>query len=273
MIGFTSRTFKTAIAKGVTTLSEVISWAAAQRFPWLEVRDGNLALSEEELRGLKVIADGGGVRLHYAWDGTNILDPGDGEAFLRGVKNSAVFGPDTFARLTIAGRVIRDNPSRIGYSHAELDTLRERIEGRIRTAGERRVRLVFENSHEPTTAARSGEVGIHELLAAIPAMNLTFDPGNFMDREHNRSYCDAPALKRFYRENRNRLPYVHVKMTRDNIVQPTLIEDGDLEPGFYRQMLADGKLVCIELSEADELRECRRRILDARRMLTEGPVP
>ena len=129
------------------------------------------------------------------------------------------------------------------------------------------MRLVFENSHEPLSAAQSGEAGIVELLERIPSMSLTFDPGNFMDREHNRSYCAAAALERFYNENKDRLPYVHVKMTKDNIIQPGFIEDGDLAPAFYRQILTDGKLVCIELSESEELEDCRSRILGARSLL------
>ncbi len=269
MIGFTTRTFAPAIARGATTLQQVLSWAGEQEFLWMEVRDGNLSLDEGKLRELKEAANRERVRLHYAWDGTNILDAGDEALFLRGLRNSSLFGAETFVRLTIAGRVIRDDQSRTGYTKAELATLRERIGTYITRAGQHHVRLVFENSYEPLSAEETGEAGIRELLGAIPEMRLTFDPGNFMDREHNRSYCGAAELKRFYRENRDRLPYVHVKMTKDNIVQPGFISDGDLEPAFYRQILTDGKLLCIELSESDDPEDCRRRILAARRMLTE----
>ncbi len=50
------------------------------------------------------------------------------------------------------------------------------------------------------------EAGIRELLAAVPDVSLTFDPDNFMDSEHNRSWCGAAEVKRFYQENRDRLP-------------------------------------------------------------------
>ena len=263
MIGFTSRTFVGAVTRGETTLEEVIAWAVDERFPWMELRDQSLALGTGELHKLAAVAARRGIRLHYAWDGTNILDPADGQLFLRGVKNSTIFGLETFARLTIAGRLIRDNPAKAGYSPAELAMLRERIREYIRIAGEHRVRPVFENSHEPLSGS-NGEAGIRELLEEIPSMSLTFDPGNSMDREHNRSFCGADAVKRFYYDYRDRLPYVHVKMTKANIVQPGFVEDGDIEPAFYRGMLADGKLVCIELPEAADLQSCRRRILDAR---------
>jgi hypothetical protein len=56
-------------------------------------------------------------------------------------------------------------------------------------------------------------------------------------------------------------------MTKANIVQPIFLQDGDIELAFYRGMLADGKLVCIELPEAEDLESCRRRVLNARRFL------
>jgi hypothetical protein len=266
VIGFTSRTFVGAITRGETSLEEVVAWAVREHFPWMEVRDMGLSLGEGDLGRLVVAAAKGKMRLHYAWDGTNILDLADGRLFLQGVKNSTIFGQGTFVRVTIAGRVIRDDPAKTGYSQAELATLRERIGEYIKIATEHRVQPVFENSHEPLTGSR-GEAGISELLASIPSMNLTFDPGNAMDREHNRSFCSAADVRRFYREHHDRLPYVHIKMTKDNVVQPGFVEDGDIEPAFYRGILADGKLVCIELPEAEDLESCRRRILEARRFL------
>ena len=212
-------------------------------------------------------AEGAGLPLHYAWDGTNILDPADIVSFQRGVANGARFGPGTFIRITIAGRVIRDCETARGYSNAELATLRAGIQRYIEIAARRGARLVFENSHEPLTAARRGETGIRELLAAVPGMELTFDPGNFMDRKVNRSYSDAAEVKRFYREHSSRIPYVHVKMTRNNITEQTLVEDGDIEPGFFHGMIEEGKLLCIELPEVDDVESGKRRILDSRRIL------
>ncbi|HUI71715.1 MAG TPA: hypothetical protein VL354_14440, partial [Spirochaetia bacterium] len=130
-----------------------------------------------------------------------------------------------------------------------------------------RVLPVFENSHEPLTGS-GGDAGISELLDAIPSMNLTFDPGNAMDREHNRSFCSAADVSRFYGDYRDRLPYVHIKMTKDNIVQPVFVEDGDMPPAFYREMIADAKLLCIELPEAPDLESCKRRVLAARHLLS-----
>ncbi len=267
MIGFTTRTLAGAITRKEITLEKVVDWAIAERFDWLEIRDITLALGEAELGGLASTAARGNLRLHYAWDGTNILDPGDRKLFLHGVKNAAVLGPETFVRLTIAAKVIRDTPSRLGYTSAELAVLVGRIREYIGIAAERNVQPVFENSHEPLTG-RQGEAGISELLAGVPSMNITFDPGNAMDREHNRSSCSASEVKQFYRDFRDRIPYIHLKMTRSNIVLPEFVEDGDLEPAFYRQMVADRKLVCIELSEAADLQTCVSRILKARRLIT-----
>jgi len=267
MIGFTSRTFAGAIARGETTLEELVAWAVDERFPWMEVRDVSLSLDDGALRKLISAAARGDMRLHYAWDGTNILDPADRRMFLQGVKNGAIFGPGTFVRLTIAGRVIRDNAAKVGYSTEELATLREQVQEYIRIAAEHRVLPVFENSHEPLTGSGK-DAGIRELLDAIPSMNLTFDPGNAMDREHNRSFCSAADISRFYRDYRDRLPYVHIKMTKDNIVQPVFVEDGDIPPAFYREMIADGKLLCIELPEAPDLESCKRRVLAARHLLS-----
>ena len=196
-----------------------------------------------------------------------MLNPADSEAFLRGVKKGAVFGQGTFVRLTIAGQVFRDNTARQGFSNAELAALQERIRQYMKMAAEHRVLPVFENSHEPLTGS-AGAAGISELLAAVPSMNLTFDPGNAMDREHNRSFCGAADIRKFYQDYRDRLPYVHLKMTKNNIVQPGFVEDGDIPLAFYRQMIADGKLACIELPEAQDLESGTRRILHARQLLS-----
>jgi sugar phosphate isomerase/epimerase len=267
MIGFTTRTFRPCITRGDVSLGDIVRWAAGERFALVEVRDGNISLSDKELGDLKTTAESAGLPLHYAWDGTNILDPEDATLFQRGVANGARFGPGTFIRITIAGRVIRDSETARGYSRAELPMLTTGIQRYIEIAARRGVRLVFENSHEPLTAASRGETGIRELLAAVPGMEMTFDPGNFMDRKVNRSYSGAAEVKRFYRENERRIPYVHVKMTRNNTVEPTLVEDGDLDPGFFRGILADGKLLCIELPEVDDAETGKRRILDSRRIL------
>ena len=91
MIGFTSRTFVGAITRGETTLEETVAWAVSERFQWMEVRDLSLSFTGGELRGLVEAASKGNMRLHYAWDGTNILDPADGRLFLRGVRNRLLF--------------------------------------------------------------------------------------------------------------------------------------------------------------------------------------
>ncbi len=269
-IGFTSRTFASAAKKAAITLDGLIAWAAGQGFGWMEIRDTSLDLTEDALKRLCNAAAAASLRLHYAWDGTNILDPGDVEKLQRGVRNCSVFGPGTFARLTIAGHAIRDDKSRTGYRSGELQTLRERISQYVRIAQERKVRLVFENSSEPMSAAAKGEIGIRELLEAVPSMEMTFDPGNFMDRAHNRSWSTAEEIRTFYAAYSKRLPYVHVKMTRDNLVQPELIEDGDLDVGFFRRILAEGKPVCIELSEAEDLETCKQRVSSGKALLEQG---
>ncbi len=271
MIGFTSRTFAAAIAKGELSLRDAVAWAVAERFPWLELRDGALELSDGEIEELRALASRGGVRLHFAWDGTNLLDPEDRSRFEKGLRSAGLLGPGTYVRVTIAGRAIRDSAAKRGYSAGEVARLKDGIERSVRLAEERGLRLVFENSHEPLAAPGGAEAGMRELLAAVANLELAFDPGNFMDRLHNRAPCSGPEVSAFYRENSGRIPYVHVKMTKDGIVQPWLIPDGDVGPAFYRGMIQDGKLVCIELPEAEDADSCKRRILDARRMLEEPP--
>jgi hypothetical protein len=260
MIGFTTRTFRPALARGELTFADLARWAAAERFAWMEVRDIDLGLSDTELTDLLAAGERGGVRLHYAWDGTNILEPGDITVFQKGLASGARFPPGTFVRITIAGRVIRDSASARGYTPDELAALRAGIQHRMALARPLGIRLVFENSHEPLGSIR-------ELLEAVPGMELTFDPGNAMDKKNNRLPSDAAALKRFYRELAARIPYVHLKMTRGALVQPVLVTDGDIEPGFYQGMLEGGKLLCIELPEAEDAEDCRQRILASRRIL------
>ena len=56
-LGLATNTYKKVLESGELTLRELITWAAGRGFSWVEIRDADVKMSEQELLDMKELAD------------------------------------------------------------------------------------------------------------------------------------------------------------------------------------------------------------------------
>jgi sugar phosphate isomerase/epimerase len=264
LLGFTSKTFAKVMKERSVSLPGILTWAAAQGFGWVEIRDPMAEMEEKQLRELDAACDQMGLGVHYAWDGTDLLSPSDEELFKRGLRNASRFRTARYARVTIAGNVLKADPTRKGYSREEIRRISQRIAAYGHAAESSGITPVYENSYEPLNGDGQSFYGIVELLQSAKEMSLTFDPANFLNLKSPRQAPSLDTLVEFYRQFSHRIPYVHLKSVGNDGLLPTLrIQDG-LEADYIHLMWQQTKLLCIELPETDDVEKGKRDVLDAR---------
>jgi sugar phosphate isomerase/epimerase len=268
VLGLTTKTFSKAVKRGAVTWAEVIRWAAANGFGWIELRDSLADMEDDELGRLGSIARDSGLAMQYAWDGTNLLADSARSLFARGLAKASKLPGVRFCRVTIAGEVFKDDRARLGYTIDETRRISSEMVRLAEAAEGVGITLAFENSHEPLCGDGAGFLGIRELLQRIDVMNLVFDPANFLSL---RSPLRAPgwdALATFYDEFSSRIPYIHLKSAGAGGFLPSLEIRGEEEAACIHRMCGEGKLLCIELPEADEVDTGMRNVLAARDAIT-----
>jgi len=268
VLGLTTRTFSKVVKRGAVTYEGIIQWAAANGFGWVELRDSRADMDDDDLRRLGSIASESGLALQYAWDGTNLLADSSDGLFARGLSKASQLHGARFCRVTIAGKVFRENRARLGYTLEEVRRISSTVGQQVGAAEGRGITLVFENSHEPLRGDGRRFLGIRELLQQIEVMNLAFDPANFLNLKPPLMTPGWDALGSFYEEFSRRIPYVHLKSAGGGGFLPTLEIRDENEARCIGRMCREGKLICIELPEMDDLETATRNILAAREAIT-----
>ena len=272
-VGLTTKTFSKVIKSGAITLEGVIRWAAANGFGWVELRDSRLVLEDVDLRKLGSIASDSGLPLQYAWDGTNLLADSSHSLFARGLSKASQLPGARFCRVTIAGQVFKEDPARLGYTLDEAYRISCEVAREVRAAARYGIALVFENSHEPLRGDGAQCLGIRELLLQIHDMNLAFDPANFLSLKPPLRAPGWETLRSFYDEFSRRIPYVHLKSAGPGGFLPTMEIRSEREAACVYRMYREGKLICIELPEVDDVDTGARNILAAREAITRAKEP
>jgi sugar phosphate isomerase/epimerase len=268
-IGFTSKTFAPFLARGLCSLDDLVRWAAEIGFDWMELRDSRADSEPKELERLKRVAAQSGLLLHYAWDGTNVLDRGDRELFTRGLAKAGIFGEGVYSRITIAGKVIKDSKLKVGYSRGEYDEICRILAVYIREAAAAGVSLVFENSHEPIVGDGATYWGIQELLDGVPSMRLAFDPANALNEAGVHMRLGWSDMLAFYRKNGGRIPYSHIKSIRGGKILHELMITETAERECLRCIMREVAYGCLELPEFENFDLCRETLIGARRALSD----
>jgi sugar phosphate isomerase/epimerase len=267
LLGFTSRTFAKVMREGSVSLTGILTWAAAQGFGWVEIRDPMAEMDEKQLRELDAACDQMGLGVHYAWDGSDVLSPSDGELFKRGLRNASRFRTARYARITIAGNVFKADPSRKGYEREEIRLISQRVAEYARASEGFGITPVYENSYEPLNGDGQSFYGIVELLQSAKGMSLTFDPANFLNLKSPRQAPSLDSLVEFYTRFSSRIPYVHLKSVGVGGLLATLEIQDEREAACIHLMWQQTKLLCIELPETDDVEKGKRNVLDARARL------
>lgn len=262
-IGITTRTFMQPILNGKITSEKLMKWAAGLGFQWIEIRDNGCEMSKAYLMGLKELGKSLGINLHYAWDGSDLLKTGDEELFKRGIDNAVIFGEGTFSRITIAGSAMKSVQSQRGYLKEDFGSLCKIIKKYNEFASSKKICIVYENSLESVAGDGVTYFGMRELMQTNGDMKMTFDPGNFLNRDQEKKLPTWDQVKEFYIEFKDRIPYIHLKSTKDNILTDNLVMDGDIDIRGLVCMASEKDIICIELPAQDELSVCYNNVEEA----------
>ena len=269
-IGFTTQTFVNFIEDKSISVKDLIEWAADQGFKWVEVRDPQIKMSKEYLKIIKNQAEHLGIRIHYAWDGTNILNADHEYSIRKGIENAEIFGKDTMSRIVIAPSNITEEESKLGYSADEFLQVSKTISKYNKIAASHGVTLVYENSVEPILGDKKLYFGMTEIMKENPEMKITFDPANSMCKDNARVPAKEGQVVSFSKNYSNQIPYIHIKSTEGNILQSNLLLKADFDILEILSILNDSTLACVELPPETDLRLCKEKVINAKNMLIQN---
>ena len=230
-LGFTSNIFAQCIKSGQIRLDELLSLGKELGLKAMEIRDDEISLSEEEIRGLKGKADGLGMQLTYAIK-NDLLTPGDEEKFRKALDRACLLGEWTVIRMLLAQSVLKGKK---GYTREELGQLIG-ISCRYGSyAKQKKVLMAPEHARDPLMGDGISYFGLGEYLAGTcllcedsSAIKFTLDPANATTT----SLCASPACGEevlgFLETFRARIGLIHYKTTQGGVVQP-VIGPGDVD--------------------------------------------
>lgn len=255
-LGLATNTYKQVLRSGELTLRELLAWAAGRGFSWLEIRDTNVEMSEQELLELKELADKLHVKLHYAWDNKDLLCKS--EAFLKGIRNATLFGNGTCCRVLLAPDTVKGKK---GYSRAEMEIMIPIINSYVEVASEQNIYLCFENAMEPLWGDGETYFGMEDLMKRCPGMCVTFDAANAVSK----TTCVNPSeeeLLQYYHDFEERNFYFHLKLTKNHEVLDTLEPEGDfdLRKLFTAFEKNPDMLICLEIPQQATLTEMEKAV-------------
>lgn len=249
-LGLASNTYKQVLQSGEMTLKELIAWAAGRGFSWVEVRDAEVEMTEEELDDVKRLADTLEIRLHYSWDNKDVLE--EDEKFYKGMKHAALFGPGTCCRVLIAPNTVKGQK---GYTEEEMGRILPVLKAYVKKSEEMGISLCFENAMEPIFGDGKEYFGMNELMEKCPGMCVTFDAANAT----NNTTCVNPSeeeLLAYYEKFRDRIFYFHLKVTRDHVLLDTVETEGDFRIKELLRAFSSNKdmKICLEIPQQPDLK-------------------
>ena len=262
-LGLATNTYKKVLESGELTLRELITWAAGRGFSWVEIRDADVKMSEQELLDMKELADKLQVRLHYAWDNEDLLCKP--ESFLKGIENAALFGDGTCSRVLLAPNTVKGKK---GYTREEMEALVPIINFYVKKAGEKNIYLCFENAMEPLRGDGETYFGMEDLLERCPEMCVTFDAANACSSTTCVNPTEAELIQD-YQKYAERNFYFHLKLTKNHEVLDTLEADGDfdLHKLFEAFEKNPNMLVCLEIPQQLSLVKMQKAVEDSLKFL------
>jgi sugar phosphate isomerase/epimerase len=263
-IGFTTNMFINSLNNREVKLEDLMIWGKKNGFSWVEIRDPYIDMTKEELCNIKDLGEKLNLNLHYAWDTTDLLNPKD-EEFYRAIENAVVFGKGVHCRVVISPEQFKNDKNKIGYSEEELDKIIVKVQEYTKISKDKDVVLCFENSFEPLNGDSKSYFGIIDILEKCKEIKTTFDPGNFTNKGQTRAIPSNEELIRYAEKYNQYIPYIHVKNTINNILQSSIINNGDfdLKEIFNQLTKLNNKLICIELPCQTNYKLMQEMILDS----------
>ncbi len=253
-LGFSTQNFLKAMPLGVDNLKEILDFASAEGFAFIELRDPSAELSEEDCSVLASYANKKNVEVIYEIH-KDLFDPDFQGVFDRGVRNTVVFGEPGILRSILSWSEFAADENKRGWTREELNHITAYADSSAAVAKEQGVQLILENIVEPWFG-QGDELGLVDFFAGTSMVGLQFDTANpFLSS--CRRVADPGAVAEYLGTIPGRWFTTHLKCGAMDNFQPILMEN---QLPFERifELMAAGNVTyaALELLAADSKEEC-----------------
>jgi sugar phosphate isomerase/epimerase len=260
-IGFTTANFLQALPVSLDNGKVVIDFAAANGFPWLELRDPSAKLTLNECKELAAYAKVRGVEIAYAAQ-VGLLDATFWEIFSRAVVNASVFeGPRT-VRSLVFGDEFNLDPKKLAWNLDELYRLvktANRAGNLAKTLG---IQYVVEHAQESLKGDGMSKFGFTEFLANTNSnVKWQMDIANFF--AVSRVVTKPDDARAFLEKNVGRLGYAHLKSSSPEHKTTDVLQENELPIETVFDILSKNNVnyLAIELTQKKSFEECANNLM------------
>jgi len=260
-IGFTTTNFLQALPVTLNNGKVLIDFAAANGFPWMELRDPSATLTLQECKELAVYAQARGVEVGYAAQ-IGILDATFKEIFARAVANAAAFeGPKTVRSLAFGSEFSLD-PKKVGWNLNELHKIVKRANWAGNLAKTKGLQYVAEHAAEMLKGDGTKTFGFTEFLANTNSnVKWQMDIANFF--AVSRVVTKPEDAKAFLEKNVGRLGYTHLKSSSPEHKTTDVLQENELPIATAFDILSKNKVnyLAIELNQKKTFDACAGNLM------------
>ena len=252
-IGFSTQNFQKALPVNVASLTDLIDYASAEGYQFIELRDNFAALRPEECILLANHAKSKNIDVIYEVQ-VNPLDTVFLKVFDRALANTLLFpGPGILRSLVSQSEFDADSAKK-GWSKDEMNRLAQRLDSCAAVAKAKKVQLIVENMNEPffgdsaatapparfahtttiappattiapaSATAPSPIYGLDNLFASTTFVGLQFDIGNAF-RNSSRRKADPAQVGQWLPKLGPRWVTSHLKTLQQGASQPFLTDN------------------------------------------------
>lgn len=253
-LGFSTQNFLNAMPLGVGNLKEILDFASAEDYTFIELRDPSAELGEKDCRDISAYAREKNVEIIYEIH-KDLFDPDFREVFDRAVRNTAVFGKPGILRSILSWSEFSADQNKAGWTLEELDYITSLADSCAGTAKEQGVQFILENIVEPWFGMDE-VMGLDNFFAGTSLVGFQFDTANpFLPS--CRRVADPEAVAEYLGTIPGRWFTTHLKCGAEGAFQPVLM-DNPLPFKKVFKLMSDNKVkyAAFELLAVDSKEEC-----------------
>jgi hypothetical protein len=253
-LGFSTQNFLKAMPLSVNNLKEILDFAAAEGFAFIELRDPSAELGPEDCRTLAAYATEKNVNVIYEIH-KDFFAPDYREVFDRAVQNTAVFGEPGILRSILSWSEFASDETKTGWTQEELDYITALADSCAEAASGKGVRFIVENIIEPWFGHEGG-MGLDDFFGGTSLVGLQFDAANpFLPA--CRKVADPGAVAGYLETIPDRWVTTHLKCGADGAFQPVLM-DNPLDYKEVFELMGDNavRYAALELLAVEGKEKC-----------------
>ncbi|QHV99676.1 sugar phosphate isomerase/epimerase family protein [Spirosoma endbachense] len=254
-IGFSTQNFQKAMPVNVESLSEIIDYASKEGYDFIELRDDQASLSQDECKVLAELARKNKLDVIYEIQ-KNILDTGYYDVFERGLANTLLFTGPGILRALVSKSEFELDSTKKGWNKAEMIQLSSLADSCARVAKNNKIQFIVENLNEPFFSNSDAYLGLDSFFRNTTGTGLQFDIGNPF-RNSSRENADPQKVADFLATMGNRWVTTHLKTLKEGESQPRLTSN-PLEVDKVIELMAkqNVRYVTIELLPVTDKKQC-----------------